>query len=145
MVDPQLGVRVQHAAHLIQWGPCLCALVLMKASVKLQLQNKECKCQIRLFSHMSMACLANGQNKKDKTPSFNQVHTQCFVCIDSCFLFPTHLSFLAQLHVSTILPSCKKNTRLSMSFQCSHMGVSHHVVCVSAASHLPTCLDQYLL
>ena len=83
--------------------------------------------------------------QKDKTPLFNQVHTQCFVCIDSCFLFPTHLSFLAQLHVSTILPSCKKNTRLSMSFQCSHMGISHRVVCVSAASHLPTCLDQYLL
>ena len=39
----------------------------------------------------------------------------------------------------------QENTRLSMSFQCSHMGISHHVVHVSAASHLPTCLDQYLL
>ena len=68
-----------------------------------------------------------------------------YTCIDSCFLLTTNLSFLAQLHVSTILPSCKKNTRLSMSFQCSHMGISHHVVRVSAASHLPTCLDQYLL
>lgn len=169
MVDPQLGVPVQHAAHLIQWGPCLCALVLMKTSLKLQLQNKEYKCQadlvshsssvrliprlsqtqtvkvISFLSHMSMACLANDQNKKTIVlPSFNQVHTQRFVCTDSCFLLTTNLSFLAQLHVSTILPSCKKRHQalheFSMFTHGRSWGISHHVVRVSATT--PCCFPH---